>query len=55
VDVETTMDILSVDDQTLLIKVLLSSELNDIETGLKNSDYETYKRLISLYDRLRAI
>jgi hypothetical protein len=64
-EVETTMDKLSklsIDDQQLLIEVLLnqhyaieilSSELNDIETGVKSTDHGTYFRLVSLYDRLR--
>lgn len=62
-DIEiNTMDLLTTDDQKLLAEVLisqdyavevLSSELNDIEAGMKNTDRNTYLRLISLYDRLR--
>lgn len=32
---------------------LLSSEINDIECGTKNVDDNTYKQLITLYDRVR--
>ncbi|AHL71200.1 antirepressor AbbA [Bacillus altitudinis MN12] len=32
---------------------LLSSEINDIECGTKNVDDNTYKKLITLYDRVR--
>ncbi|MFS0654313.1 antirepressor AbbA [Bacillus sp. 179-C3.3 HS] len=32
---------------------LLSSEINDIECGTKNVDINTYKQLITLYDRVR--
>ncbi|MGM0873412.1 MAG: antirepressor AbbA [Bacillota bacterium] len=58
----TTIEIISSDDQKLLIEILfsqnyaieiLSSELNDIEAGLKSTDDVTYNRLVSLYDRLR--
>ncbi|MEC3834075.1 antirepressor AbbA [Bacillus licheniformis] len=33
---------------------LLSSEINDIETGTKNVDSLTYKKLVTLYDRVRS-
>ncbi|MFJ5963603.1 MULTISPECIES: antirepressor AbbA [unclassified Bacillus (in: firmicutes)] len=32
---------------------LLSSEINDIECGTKKVDDNTYKQLITLYDRVR--
>ncbi|MFC0270720.1 antirepressor AbbA [Metabacillus herbersteinensis] len=53
---------LSIDDQKLLIELLLdhqyaleliSSELNDIESGSKMTDDTTYQRLLSLYDQIR--
>jgi hypothetical protein len=53
---------LTADEQKLLIDVLfsneyalelLSSELYDIETGTKNVDETTYKKLVTLYDRVR--
>lgn len=59
---ETTIEKISSDDQKLLIEILfsqhyaieiISSELNDIEAGLKSTDNDTYNRLVSLYDRLR--
>ena len=49
-------------DQTILLKVLfnqqyeieiLSSELNDIESGEKSVDEDTYRQLVSLYERFR--
>jgi hypothetical protein len=59
---ETTFEKLSSDDQKLLVEILfrqnyaieiISSELNDIEAGIKSIDIVTYNRLVSLYDRLR--
>jgi hypothetical protein len=59
---ETTIEKISSDDQKLLIEILfsqhyaieiISSEINDIEAGLKSTDNVTYNRLVSLYDRLR--
>ncbi|MRX73790.1 antirepressor AbbA [Bacillus lacus] len=53
---------LSTDDQVLLVDLLLNqqyalelitSEINDIENGLKTVDEQRYKKLICLYDRLR--
>ncbi|ALC80886.1 MULTISPECIES: antirepressor AbbA [Bacillus] len=53
---------LTADEQKLLIDVLfaneyalelLSSELYDIETGTKDVDETTYKKLVTLYDRVR--
>lgn len=53
---------LTADEQKLLIDVLfkneyaielLSSELYDIETGTKAVDETTYRKLVTLYDRVR--
>ncbi|MTH53097.1 antirepressor AbbA [Bacillus mangrovi] len=53
---------LSAEEQELLVNLLinqeyaielLSSELNDIESGEKAVDMETYKQLAILYDRIR--
>lgn len=50
------------DEQKLLVETLLSqnyviellsSELNDIESGIKAKDEHSYQQLKSLYDRLR--
>ena len=50
------------EEQKLLLNILinheyaielLSSEINDIETGTKNDDGTTYKKLVTLYDRFR--
>ncbi|MDR4434273.1 AbrB antirepressor AbbA [Bacillus tequilensis] len=50
------------EEQKLLLNILinheyaielLSSEINDIETGTKNVDGITYKKLVTLYDRFR--
>ena len=59
---EKEIEKLTSDDQKLLLKVLfnqhyeieiISSELNDIESGEKSMDKDTYHRLVSLYDRFR--
>lgn len=53
---------LTAEEQKLLIDVIfaneyaleiVSSELYDIETGTKEVDETTYKKLITLYDRVR--
>lgn len=50
------------EEQKLLLNILinheyaielLSSEINDIETGTKNVDGTTCKKLVTLYDRFR--
>ncbi|WP_243293051.1 antirepressor AbbA [Bacillus sp. FJAT-47783] len=52
----------SKEDQQLLVDVLFSqeyaielleSELHDIENGHKKVDFQTYKKLIDLYDKIR--
>ncbi|MCM3160255.1 antirepressor AbbA [Metabacillus litoralis] len=57
-----TIDRLSYDEQKLLVETLLrqdyaieliSSEINDIESGLKQVDEGNYHQLKLLYDRLR--
>ena len=62
VRMEKEIEKLTSDDQKLLLKVLfnqhyeieiISSELNDIESGEKSMDKDTYHRLVSLYDRFR--
>lgn len=58
---DTSLKKLTTEDEKLLIEILfnqqyeleiISSELNDIEAGLKNTDHMTYLRLVSLFDRL---
>ncbi|AZB42632.1 antirepressor AbbA [Bacillus sp. FJAT-42376] len=53
---------LSTEEQELLVSLLMkqeyaieliSSELNDIESGQKAVDMETYRQLTTLYDRIR--
>ncbi len=55
---------LSYDEQKLLVETLLSqnyaievisSELNDIESGKKSKDEDSYQQLKSLYERLRIL
>jgi len=50
------------EDQQLLLKILMdsgyaleliSSEISDIENGHKKVDYDTYKRLLEIYDKVR--
>lgn len=57
------MERFSEEERKLLLNVLLdheyavellSSEINDIETGTKNVDSLTYKQLVTLYDRVRS-
>lgn len=57
------MERFSEEERKLLLNVLLdheyavellSSEINDIETGTKNVDSLTYKKLVTLYDRVRS-
>ncbi|MDA1475743.1 antirepressor AbbA [Bacillus sp. CLL-7-23] len=57
------MDRFSEEERRLLLNVLLdheyavellSSEINDIETGSKRVDNLTYKKLVTLYDRVRS-
>ncbi|KAA6453064.1 antirepressor AbbA [Bacillus swezeyi] len=57
------MERFSEEERKLLLNVLLnheyavellSSEINDIETGTKNVDSHTYKKLVTLYDRVRS-
>jgi hypothetical protein len=59
---ETTLKKLTSEDQKLLVEILIrqhyaieivSSELNDIESGVKSTDDITYNRLVSLYELLR--
>jgi hypothetical protein len=59
---ETTLKKLTSDDQKLLVEILIrqqyaieivTSELNDIEAGVKSTDDITYNRLVSLYELLR--
>ncbi|WP_338786746.1 antirepressor AbbA [Metabacillus sp. FJAT-53654] len=59
---ETTLKKLTSEDQKLLVEILIrqqyaieivSSELNDIEVGVKSTDEVTYNRLVSLYELLR--
>lgn len=56
-----TIERLTNDEQKLLVETLLrqnyaleliSSELNDIETGMKTLDEASYLQLKSLYERL---
>lgn len=53
---------LTSEDQQLLLNILLnqgyaleliSSEISDIENGYKKVEFETYKRIVQLYDKLR--
>jgi Antirepressor AbbA len=62
VRMENEIDKLTSDDQKILLEVLfnqhyeieiISSELNDIESGEKSVDKDTYRQLVSLYDRFR--
>lgn len=59
---ENEIEKLTSADQKILLKVLfnqqyeieiLSSELNDIESGERSVDQDTYRQLVSLYERFR--
>ncbi|MDQ0229538.1 antirepressor AbbA [Metabacillus malikii] len=59
---EATLNKITLDEYRLLVELLISqqyaieiicSELNDYEIGAKTMEWDRYKRLIALYEKLR--